>query len=179
VSPSTKDGVRRCVCPGSYDPVTNGHLDVVRRAAGLFDEVVVAVLHNPAKRGTFAVAERVELIEGALAAGPAPEGRVVVQAFAGRLLVDVCREVGAVAVVKGLRGVGDLGYELPMARMNRHLTGVETVFLAGDPTLEHVSSSLVREVAAYGGDVSGLAPDEVVRRLVALRAEAGQPQKEG
>jgi pantetheine-phosphate adenylyltransferase len=161
--------VRRCVCPGSYDPVTNGHLDVIDRAAALFDEVVVAVLHNPAKQGTFPVATRVDLVTSALASRGADLSRVSVQAFSGRLLVDVCRDVGAVAVVKGLRGTGDLGYELPMALMNRHLTGVETVFLAGDPALEHVSSSLVKEVAAYGGDVSGLVPDEVRDRLVALR----------
>lgn len=170
---SALHAVRRCVCPGSYDPVTNGHVDVIVRAAELFDEVVVAVLHNPAKAGTFAVEDRVALAQGALvaAAGPAVSaGRIRVEAFAGRLLVDVCREVGALAVVKGLRGTGDLGYELPMALMNRHLTGVETVFLAGDPTLEHVSSSLVKEVSAYGGDVSELVPPEVNERLNALRA---------
>jgi pantetheine-phosphate adenylyltransferase len=132
--------------------------------------VVVAVLHNPAKRGAFAVEERLELLSAALADRPGSD-RVRVQAFAGRLLVDVCREVGAVAVVKGLRGSGDFGYELPMALMNRHLTGVETVFLAADPTLQHVSSSLVKEVAAYGGDVTGLVPDQVWRRLVELRAQ--------
>jgi len=159
---------RRCVCPGSYDPVTNGHLDIIGRAAQLFDEVVVAVLHNPAKRGTFEVEERLDFLRVALGDQLA-SGQVRVQAFAGRLLVDVCREVGAVAVVKGLRGTGDLGYELPMALMNRHLTGVETVFLAADPALEHVSSSLVKEVAAYGGDVTGLVPDLVLRRLLELR----------
>ena len=163
--------VRRCVCPGSYDPVTNGHLDIIVRATTLFDEVVVAVLHNPAKAGTFPVEERVALVQGALADRlDGVSSGVRVEAFAGRLLVDVCREVGAVAVVKGLRGTGDLGYELPMALMNRHLTGVETVFLAGDPMLEHVSSSLVKEVAAYGGDVSGLVPPEVNRRLLELRS---------
>jgi pantetheine-phosphate adenylyltransferase len=176
VSQNSPDGpgtrpptVRRCVCPGSYDPVTNGHLDVIERAAALFDEVVVAVLHNPAKRAAFEVAERVELVRDALRERGADPSRVRVEAFAGRLLVDVCREVGAVAVVKGLRGTGDLGYELPMALMNRHLTGLETVFLAGDPGLEHVSSSLVKEVAAYGGDVTGLVPDPVRRRLEELR----------
>ena len=161
---------RRCVCPGSYDPITNGHVDVIARAAALFDEVVVAVLHNPAKAGLFEVDERVVLARSAVAERLGASARVRVQAWSGRLLVDVCREVGAVAVVKGLRGTGDLGYELPMALMNRHLTGVETVFLAGDPTLEHVSSSLVKEVAAYGGDVSGLVPPEVNDRLLALRA---------
>lgn len=157
---------RRCVCPGSFDPVTHGHLDVIVRAATLFDEVVVAVLHNPAKRGTFPVEQRLELVTEAL-----PEdlvGRVHVEAFADRLLVDVCREVGAGAIVKGLRGGTDFAYELPMARMNRHLTGVETVFLPGDPSLEHVSSSLVKEVHRYGGDVTGLVPDGVLAALRAL-----------
>jgi pantetheine-phosphate adenylyltransferase len=172
---SAARGARRCVCPGSYDPVTNGHLDVIGRAAALFDEVVVAVLHNPAKSGTFPVQTRVELVTEALRQRGSDPSRVSVRAFGGQLLVDVCREVGAVAVVKGLRGTGDLGYELPMALMNRHLTGVETVFLAGDPTLEHVSSSLVKEVAAYGGDVTGMVPDQVRDRLVALRGQPATP----
>ncbi len=154
---------RRCVCPGSFDPVTNGHLDVIARATTLFDEVVVAVLHNPAKRGTFPVERRLELVTEALPAHVA--GRVRVEAFADRLLVDVCRDVGAGAIVKGLRGGTDFAYELPMARMNRHLTGVETVFLPGDPSLEHVSSSLVKEVHRYGGDVTGLVPDGVLEAL--------------
>ncbi len=157
---------RRCVCPGSFDPVTNGHLDVITRATTLFDEVVVAVLHNPSKRGTFPVARRLELVVEALPAEVA--GRVRVEAFADMLLVDVCREVGAGAIVKGLRGGTDFAYELPMARMNRHLTGVETVFLPGDPSLEHVSSSLVKEVHRYGGDVAGLVPGGVLQALHAL-----------
>lgn len=163
-------GTRRCVCPGSYDPVTNGHLDVIARAASLFDEVVVAVLHNPAKAGTLDVADRVSLVRTAVTAQLGPDASVRVEAFAHRLLVDVCREVGAVAIVKGLRSSGDFGYEQPMALMNRHLTGVETVFLAGDPAFAHVSSSLVKEVAAYGGDVAALVPHEVNERLLALRA---------
>ncbi len=150
-----------CVCPGSYDPVTNGHLDVITRATTLFDEVVVAVLHNPAKSGTFLVERRIELIETALG----PRDGVRVQAFAGQLLVDVCRELGAGAIVKGLRGGTDFAYELPMALMNRHLTGVETVFLPGDPAYGHVSSSLVKEVHALGGDVRGLVPDAVLEAL--------------
>ncbi len=160
--------VRRCVCPGSYDPVTNGHLDVIARAAALFDEVVVAVLHNPAKQGSFPVDDRLQMIEQSL--DPALAGRVRVDAVAGGLLVDYCRTVGAAAVVKGLRGGTDFAYELPMALMNRHLSGLETVFLSGEPTLEHVSSSLVKEVAAHGGDVRGLVPDVVLQRLEALRA---------
>jgi pantetheine-phosphate adenylyltransferase len=157
--------VRRCVCPGSYDPVTLGHLDVVDRARALFDEVVVAVLHNPDKRGTFDVPERLRLLHETL--GDRTGVRVV--EFGGRLLVDVCREVGADVVVKGLRGSTDFAYERPMATMNRHLSGVETLFLPGDPSLDHVSSSLVKQVAAYGGDVRGLVPDPVREALSSLR----------
>jgi pantetheine-phosphate adenylyltransferase len=157
--------MRRCVCPGSYDPVTNGHLDVVRRATELFDEVVVAVLTNPAKPGTFTTAERIELLEASLADLP----RARIAEVSGALLVDFCRAVEATAVVKGLRSGTDFAYELPMALMNRHLTGLETVFLPGDPRLEHVSSYLVKEVAALGGDIGGLVPDLVRDRLLALR----------
>jgi len=154
------------VCPGSYDPVTNGHVDVVRRAAGLFDEVVVVVLHNQAKQGTFSVAERISLLAGSLAG----VDNVRIEAFADRLLVDVCTELDARAIVKGLRGGTDFTYELPMALMNKHLTGVETVFLPGDPRFEHVSSSLVKEVVQYGGDVSGLVPHAVHKALKATFA---------
>ena len=157
------DNIRRAVCPGSYDPITVGHVDVLVRAAALYDEVVVAVLHNPAKSGTFSVEERIGFIERALPAAAAAHVRVA--AFAGRLLVDVCRDVEADVIVKGLRSGTDYAYELPMARMNRHLTGVETVFLPGAPELEHVSSSLVKEVARFGGDVAGLVPDEVLGAL--------------
>ena len=150
-----------CVCPGSYDPVTNGHLDVIERASTLFDEVVVAVLYNPAKTGTFPVARRIELIQQALGSRP----RVRVESFAGRLLVDVCQDLGAGAIVKGLRGGTDFAFELPMALMNRHLTGVETVFLPGNPAYEHVSSSLIKEVHALGGDITGLVPDVVLAAL--------------
>lgn len=172
------DTVRRAVCPGSYDPVTHGHLDVIARAAALHDEVVVAVLHNPAKAGTFSVQERIAFIErgvaerlgGADAAGAT--GSVRVKAFAGQLLVDVCRDLDASVIVKGLRGSTDFEYELPMALMNRHLTGIETVFVPGDPVMAHVSSSLVKEVVRFGGDVSGLVPDEVRDALVdRLRAD--------
>ena len=150
------------MCPGSYDPVTLGHADVIRRAAALYDEVVVAVLHNPAKRGVFAPDERRELVVDACG----NLDNVRVELFADRLLVDVCREVGATAIVKGVRGTTDFAYELPMALMNRHLTGVETVFLPGDPALEHISSSLVKEVARYGGDISGLVSERVRNALV-------------
>jgi pantetheine-phosphate adenylyltransferase len=151
------------VCPGSFDPVTNGHVDVVRRAAALFDEVVVAVLANPAKRGLFPIEERVELLRASL---DGLDG-VRVESVSGGLLVDYCRSVGAAAILKGLRSGNDYAYELPMARMNRHLTGIETVFLPADPVFEHVSSSLVKEVAGHGGDVAGLVPDVVLPRLLA------------
>ena len=157
------------VCPGSYDPVTSGHLDVIGRASALVDTVVVAVLHNPAKAGTFTVEERIGFVERALAARGV-EG-VRVEAFARRLLVDVCRDLGADVVVKGVRGPADVTYEWPMALMNRHLTGVETLFLPGDPAFEHVSSSLVKEVARWGGDVTGLVPDEVRDALAARVAD--------
>jgi pantetheine-phosphate adenylyltransferase len=137
--------------------VTLGHADVIRRASVLYDEVVVAVLHNPAKRGTFSPDERRDLVLD----GCGDLDNVRVELFADRLLVDVCRELGATAIVKGLRGGTDFAYELPMALMNRHLTGIETVFLPGDPSLEHISSSLVKEVARYGGDISGLVSDRV------------------
>ncbi|MEO6413905.1 MAG: pantetheine-phosphate adenylyltransferase [Pedococcus sp.] len=163
----TSAATRRCVCPGSYDPVTLGHADVIRRAAALYDEVVVAVLHNPAKRGTFSPDERRDLV----LEGCADLDNVRVELFADKLLVDVCREVEATAIVKGLRGSTDFAYELPMALMNRHLTGIETVFLPGDPSLEHISSSLVKEVARYGGDVSGLVSDRVRDALLARLRE--------
>jgi pantetheine-phosphate adenylyltransferase len=154
--------VRRCVCPGSFDPVTSGHVDIVRRATVLFREVIVAVMGNPAKKGLFTLAERQELLEESVGGLPG----VRIEVVEGGLLVDYCRRVGAVAVVKGLRSGTDLAYELPMALMNRHLTGLDTVFLPGDPRFEHVSSSLVKEVAGHGGDVRGLVPDAVLARLV-------------
>lgn len=159
--------IRRAVVPGSYDPVTNGHVDVIARAAVLYDEVVVAILHNPAKEGTFTVAERIGFLEDVVAGLPTGADNVRVEAFAGRLLVDVCRDLEAQVVVKGLRGGTDFAYEVPMALMNRHLNGLETLFLPGDPSLEHVSSSLVKEVVGYGGDVRGLVPDPVLDALLA------------
>jgi len=140
-----------------------GHVDVISRAARLYDQVIVAIMHNPAKRGTFGIEERVKLLDAALVEVP----NVRIEAFAGRLLVDVCREAGAQVIIKGLRGDTDFAYELPMAQMNRHLSGVETVFLPGDPRFGHVSSSLVKEVAAFGGDITGLVPEEVREALLA------------
>lgn len=154
--------VRRAVCPGSYDPVTVGHIDVFRRAAGLFDEVVVAILHNPAKQGTFGVDERAGFIRDQVA----DLDNIRVEAFANRLIVDVCSELDAQVLLKGLRGETDFSYEWPMALMNRHLTGVETLFMPGDTRFEHISSSLVKEVARFGGDITGLVSDEVRDALV-------------
>lgn len=156
---------RIAICPGSYDPVTHGHLDVIERSAAMFDEVVAAVLWNPDKAGTFAVEDRIRFIENAT--GHLETVRV--EAYAGRLLVDVAREIGASVIVKGIRGETDYSYEQPMALMNRHLTGIETVFLPGAPDFVQVSSSLIKQVCALGGDVTGLVPDEVRDALVALR----------
>lgn len=155
------------VCPGSFDPMTLGHLDVIRRCASLFDEVVVAVVHNPAKRGTFEAQERVALIEASTRHLP----NVRAEAFADRLLVDVCEQLGASVVVKGLRGETDFGYELPMATMNRALSGIETLFLPGEPSLDHLSSSLIKQVAALGGDVSTMVPAPVFDALRSRLAE--------
>lgn len=149
------------VCPGSFDPVTVGHVDVIRRAAALFERVVVAVLVNPDKQPVFTEEERVDLLKQVSADYP----NVVVIAAAG-LLVDVCRREGAGVVVKGIRGSSDAEYELPMAAMNRHLAGVETLLLPSDPRVSYVSSSLVRSIARYGGDISGLVPEVVAGPLV-------------
>jgi pantetheine-phosphate adenylyltransferase len=152
--------VRRCVCPGSFDPVTNGHVDVIERAARLCDEVVVAVLVNVSKKGLFDLDERIELLREACA--HLPSVRVV--SFEG-LLVDFARRHDIPAVVKGLRAVTDFDYELQMAQMNHRLTGLETLFVATNPDYSFLSSSLIKEVASYGGDVAGLVPEPVLHRL--------------
>ena len=152
--------MRRCVCPGSFDPVTNGHLDVIARAAALFDQVVVGVLVNQTKSGLFGTDERMAMLREVTA----DVGNVVVESFHG-LLVDFCRTHDIPAIVKGLRVVGDFEYELQMAQMNHRLSGVETLFVATNPDYSFLSSSLVKEVAAYGGDVSGLVPASVANRL--------------
>lgn len=159
------------VCPGSFDPVTLGHLDVVRRARAMFDEVVVGVARNATKQALLPAERRVELARAALAG---VDG-VRVELVAG-LLTDFCRDVGAVAVVKGLRGGADFDHELPMALMNRHLTGVETVFVVGDPALGHIASSLVKDVARHGGPIADLVPDgveTVVREALGMGPATG------
>jgi pantetheine-phosphate adenylyltransferase len=157
---------RRAVCPGSFDPIHNGHLDVIERASRLYDAVHVAVLVNPSKKGMFSVDERVAMIEE-LTAG---YGNVKVESHQG-LLVDYCRDRGIPAIVKGLRAVSDFDYELQMAQMNYGLTGVETLFVPTNPTYSFQSSSLIKEVATLGGDVSHLVPDLVLRRLTGRIAE--------
>jgi len=164
--------MRKAVCPGSFDPVTNGHLDIVGRAASLFDEVTVAVLINKRKASLFTVDERIQMLTEATA----QYDNVVVDAFHG-LLVDFCRDRQISAIVKGLRAISDFDYELQMAQMNHRLTGVETLFVSTNPLYSYLSSSLVKEVATYGGDVSGLLPDAVTEKmkvkLAQRSAEAG------
>jgi pantetheine-phosphate adenylyltransferase len=152
--------VRRAVCPGSFDPATVGHLDIVRRAASLFDEVVVAVGTNVSKKRLFSPQERVEMMRRACA----DLDNVTVEGFTG-LVTTFCAEHDAAAIVKGLRVAGDFDYELPMAQMNTALTGVETVFLPCSPGHGFISSSLVREVAGFGGDVTPYVPAFVAEAL--------------
>ncbi|MBT7803770.1 MAG: pantetheine-phosphate adenylyltransferase [Microbacteriaceae bacterium] len=152
------------VVPGSFDPVTLGHLDVIERAAGLFDEVHVVVVHNPGKAALFPIAQRVTLLEQSLSQAKIA-GNVVVTSWSVGLLVDYCTDVGAKVLVKGVRSQVDVTYETPMAIVNRNLAGIETVFLLPDPAHAHVSSSLVRQVASLGGDVSPYVPAAVADYL--------------
>ncbi|HEX6887652.1 MAG TPA: pantetheine-phosphate adenylyltransferase [Candidatus Nanopelagicales bacterium] len=162
--------MRRAVCPGSFDPVTNGHLDVFRRAAAVFDEVVVGVLINKKKSSMFTVEERIALLRAELA----DVANIRVDSFHG-LLVDYCREHDVHAIVKGLRAVTDFDYELQMAQMNHGLAGIDTLFVTTNPVYSYLSSSLVKEVATYGGDVSGLIPPGVHAALMAKLA-AQEPE---
>jgi pantetheine-phosphate adenylyltransferase len=153
--------VRRAVCPGSFDPVTRGHLDIIDRSARLFDEVIIAVLVNQNKQGLFAVEERIEILREVTKGLP----NVRVESFRG-LLVDYCRDNDAQVVVKGIRAVSDFDYELQMAQMNIGLSGVETLFMPTNPLYSFVASSLVKEIAKWGGDVSSFVPELVERRLL-------------
>ncbi len=155
---------RIAVVPGSFDPVTLGHLDVIERAAGIFDEIHVLVVHNPAKTALLPVAQRVSLIERAVADANLA-GTIIVTSWSVGLLVDYCTEVGACVLIKGVRSQVDVAYETPMAIVNRNLAGVETVFLLPDPAHAHVSSSLVRQVASLGGDVRPYVPRAVADLL--------------
>ena len=145
--------MRRAVCPGSFDPVTNGHLDIIRRASRLFDEVIVAVGTNVSKNRLFDADERIAMMRRACD----DLANVSVEGFAG-LVTTFCTEHEATAIVKGLRAAGDFDYELQMAQMNSSLTGVETVFIPTSPERGFVSSTLVKEVAGFGGDVSAFVP---------------------
>ncbi|HAS07743.1 MAG TPA: pantetheine-phosphate adenylyltransferase [Actinobacteria bacterium] len=152
--------MRSAVCPGSFDPVTNGHIDIIGRAAALFDHVTVGVLVNQTKSSLFTVDERIVMLEEVCAVYP----NVTVQSFQG-LLVDFCRDHKISAIVKGLRAVTDFDYELQMAQMNNRLTGIETLFVSTNPVYGYLSSSLVKEIAGHGGDVTGLVPDSVLKSL--------------
>ena len=159
--------MQRVICPGSFDPVTNGHLDIISRASRLYDEVVVAVLVNFTKTSLFTVDERVEMLREVTKG----YGNVRAERFGG-LLVDFCAANGIAAVVKGLRAVSDFEYELQMAQMNYRLAKVETLFMTTNPLYSFLSSSLVKEIAKYGGDVSGLVPEPV---LALLRSRMAEP----
>jgi pantetheine-phosphate adenylyltransferase len=150
------------VYPGSFDPITFGHIDIATRAAKLFDTVHVLVVHNPAKNPKLSLDKRVELVKAVLADLP---GNFVVDSLASGLLVDYCKGISAQALVKGVRTNVDLDYELPMAQVNRDLSGIETVFLPADPAHGFISSSLVKQVADLGGDISKYVPELVAKAL--------------
>jgi len=153
--------MRRAACPGSFDPVTLGHLDIIGRSALLYDEVLVAVGLNASKRRMFSFDERTEMLREATSQWD----NVTVTSFDG-LIVDFCKANGVQVIVKGLRAISDFDYELQMAQMNHGLQGVETMFMTTNPLYSFLSSSLVKEVATYGGDVSNLVPDVVHQRLL-------------
>jgi len=159
--------VRRVLCPGSFDPVTNGHLDIISRAARLYDEVVVAVFVNQSKSSMFSVDERREMLLEATAG----YGNVQIDTFEG-LVVDYCRSHDIPVIVKGMRAVSDFDYELQMAQMNRGLAGVDTLFMPTNPEYSFLASSLVKEIAKWGGDVSALVPAHVLKLLI---ERAGAP----
>jgi pantetheine-phosphate adenylyltransferase len=171
VSMSVVSVVRRAVCPGSFDPVTNGHLDIIGRAAELYDEVVVAVLINKSKSGLFTVAERIAVLNEVTV----DYGNVRVDSFHG-LLVDYCRANEIPVIVKGLRAVSDFDYELQMAQMNRGLAGIDTLFMPTNPEYSFLASSLVKEIATYGGDVASLLPEVVHKQLLARLSELRDSQ---
>ncbi|CAB4704400.1 MAG: pantetheine-phosphate adenylyltransferase [Actinobacteria bacterium] len=152
---------RSAVCPGSFDPITYGHLDIIERASSLYDEVVVAVMINHSKKSLFTVEERIALIEDVCRKFP----NVRVDSWHG-LLVDFCKQNEIPAIVKGLRAVSDFEYELQMSQMNHQLAGVETVFISTSPQYSYLSSSLVKEIATYGGDVSAYVPSSVLTQLL-------------
>ncbi len=149
----------KACCPGSFDPVTNGHLDIIERATEIFDEVVVAVVENPSKQGLFTIDERVDMLEEVTAR---LDG-VKIASFQG-LLVEFCSQVGADVIVKGLRAVTDFDFEMQMAQMNKRM-GVETALMATNPEFSYLSSSLMKEVVKLGGRIDGLVPPTVLERV--------------
>jgi pantetheine-phosphate adenylyltransferase len=153
--------MKRVVCPGSFDPITHGHLDIIGRASEIYDEVVIAVLVNREKSSLFTVDERIEMINETVKGFK----NVTVDSWSG-LLVDYCRANSISAIVKGLRAVSDFDYELQMAQMNQELAGVETLFMATRPQYSFLSSSLVKEIATYGGDVSAHLPKTVLELML-------------
>jgi pantetheine-phosphate adenylyltransferase len=154
--------VSTALCPGSFDPVTLGHIDIIERASRHFDEVVVAVIRNPQKtQSLFTLEERQEMLRECTA----HISNIRIGHFKG-LLIEFARENGADAIVKGLRAVSDFDYELQMAQMNQRLSGIDTFFLSTSPNYSFLSSSLVREVARYGGDVTSMVPPIVAKRLL-------------
>lgn len=155
------------LCPGSFDPVTNGHLDIIERTARHFDDVIVAVIRNPQKtQSLFTLEERQEMLSSEL--GHLKNVRI--EFFKG-LLVEFAKERGAESIVKGLRAVSDFDYELQMAQMNQKLSGIDTFFISTSPQYSFLSSSLVREVARFGGDVTGMVPPSIQTRLEERFAE--------
>ncbi|CAB4872200.1 MAG: pantetheine-phosphate adenylyltransferase [Actinobacteria bacterium] len=148
--------MKRAVCPGSFDPITFGHLDIIKRASAHFDHVVIAVLENRTKSSLFSVPERIEMIRECVKDLP----NVSVDSWSG-LLVDYCKSNDITTIVKGLRAVTDFDYELQMAQLNLQASGVETMLMATAPTYSFLSSSIVKELAHYGGDVSSMIPANV------------------
>ena len=161
--------MRSAVCPGSFDPVTNGHLDVFGRAAAMFDHVTIAVLSNSSKNALFTIDERIEMLSTAVAPWP----NISVTTFHG-LLVEFCQNHSIPVIVKGLRAVSDFDYELQMAQMNYRLAQVETTFIATNPEYGYLSSSLIKEISRNGGDVTGLVPDNVLAALRQRHAQGGK-----
>ena len=153
--------MRRAVCPGSYDPLHNGHVEIIARAASMYDEVIVAVSTNYAKKYRFSLDVRLDMAHQTLSYLRG----ITVEPMGDGLLAEFCRSHGAGVIIKGLRSTQDYQYELPMARMNRHLTGVETVFVPAENSYTHLSSTLIKEVAALGGDIADFVPKAVLQRF--------------